>query len=200
MTQAAPAPHLAFFTPFRDPDSPAATWYGINTMTVSDRQLRDAGADVLTKSVWDRLVELEDVLGFEEIDPEETRGGAVVAVVRQSGTATEAALNDGRPVVDVHRAFTSGAPAINVDGMLAGTVGADAFAAAFLASTGAPAEAARQALAAADKALRPVRWRNWGTEYGFFRAPEAVRAGMARTPKFAWQGFVTDWTRLRAWR
>ena len=43
-------------------------------------------------------------------------------VVRDSGVATEALLDNGSPVVEVHRSFSSGAPAINVDGMLSATV------------------------------------------------------------------------------
>ena len=199
MTFGPPAPHLAFFTPFADPDSPEATWYGINTMTLSAAELDAAGGPAaVTTAVWDRLVELEAQLGFAEIDPGETRGEAVVPVVRDRAVATEALLDNGSPVIDVHRAFSSGAPAINVDGMLAATVGADAFAAAFAGQASAvpPPVAARAALAAADKALRPVRWRNQATEWLFFQAPEAVRAVAARNTRLGWKGFVLDWAHL----
>jgi hypothetical protein len=199
MTFGPPAPHLAFFTPFRDPDTPDATWYGINTMTLSATELDAAGgAAAVTTAVWDRLVELEGQLGFAEIDPGETRGEAVVPVVRDRAVATEALLDNGSPVVDVHRAFGSGAPAINVDGMLAAAVGADAFAAAFAGQdpTTPPAAAARATLAAADKALAPVRWRNLATEWLFFRAPEGVRAAAARNTRLGWKGFVLDWAHL----
>jgi hypothetical protein len=199
MTFGPPAPHLAFFTPFRDPDTPDATWYGINTMTLSGAELDAAGGPAaVTAAVWDRLVELEAELGFAEIDPGDTRGEAVVPVVRDSAVATDALLDNGSPVVDVHRAFSSGAPAINVDGMLAAVVGADAFAASFAgqpASTPPPV-AARAALAAADRALRPVRWRNHATEWLFFQAPEAVRAAAARNSRLGWKGFVVDWAHL----
>ena len=195
-----PAPHLAFFTPFRDPDTPEATWYGINTMTLPAARLEAEGPAAVTAAVWDRLVELEAQLGFAELDPDETRADAVVPVVRDTGLATERALGTGPPVVDVHRSFTSGAPAINVDGMLAAVVGADAFAAAFTAGNGGsgPASAARAALTAADRALRPVRWRNLGTEWLFFQAPEAVRAAAARNPYLGWKAFVLDWAHLAA--
>ena len=192
MTFGPPAPHLAFFTPFRDADTPEATWYGINTMTVPAARLEADGPAVVTAAVWDRLVELESGLGFAELDPGETRGEAVVPVVRGTGVATERALGSDPPVVDVHRSFTSGAPAINVDGMLAAVVGA--FAAADGAS--APPAAARAALAAADRALRPVRWRNLATEWLFFQAPEAVRAAAARNPYLGWKAFVLDWAHL----
>jgi len=200
MTFGPPAPHLAFFTPFRDPDTPDATWYGINTMTLSAAELEAAGGPAaVTTAVWDRLVELEVQLGFAELDPGETRGEAVVPVVRDKAVATEALLDNGSPVVDVHRAFTSGAPAINVDGMLAAVVGADAFAASFAggASSAPPPVAARAALAAADKALAPVRWRNLATEWLFFQAPEAVRAVAARNTRLGWKAFVLDWANLR---
>jgi hypothetical protein len=131
MTFGPPAPHLAFFTPFRDPDTPDATWYGINTLTLSAAELDAAGGPAaVTTAVWDRLVELEEQLGFVELDPGETRGEAVVPVVRDRAAATEALLDNGSAVVDVHRALSSGAPAINVDGMLA-AAGAEAFAASF---------------------------------------------------------------------
>ena len=198
MTFGAPAPHLAFFTPFRDADSPQATWYGINTMSVSARQLDDAGAPAVTKAVWDRLVELEEAMGFAEVDPAETRAEAVVPVVRDRGTVTEARLDNSSPVVDVQRAITSGAPAINVDGMLGAAAGADAFACAFLASPHPPVAAAQAALAVADRALAPVRWRNWAIEWAFFRAPEPLRAVSARLPRPVWRGFVADWTHLRS--
>jgi hypothetical protein len=58
----------------------------------------------------------------------------VVPVVTEGARGLRARLDDGLPVVDVSRGFGSGAPAINVDGMLAGARGAEAFAEAFLAS------------------------------------------------------------------
>jgi hypothetical protein len=198
MTFGPPAPHLAFFTPFRDPDTPEATWYGINTMTLTAAQLDAAGPAAVTTAVWDRLVELETHLGFAELDPAATRGEAVVPVVRAKAVATQAALENGTPVVDVHRSFSSGAPAINVDGMLAAVVGADAVAAAFSAAGGPPPAAARAALAAADKALQPVRWRNQAIEWLFFQAPEAVRAASAYNTRLGWKAFIFDWARLRS--
>src|SRR5581483_8385257 len=199
MTFGPPAPQLAFFTPFRDSDTPDATWYGINTLTLSAADLDAAGGPAaVTTAVWDRLVELEAGLGFAEIDPGETRGEAVVPVVRDTGRVTEAGLDNGSPGADVHRSIGSGAPAINVDGMLAAAVGADAFATAFAAAGpgAAPPAAARAALAAADTALRPVRWRNQATEWLFFQAPEAVRAAAARNTRLGWKGFVFDWMHL----
>jgi hypothetical protein len=199
MTFGPPAPHLAFFTPFRDVDTPEATWYGINTMTLAAAELEAAGGpEAVTQKVWKRLEELEAALGFAEIDPDETRGGAVVPVVRDKGTVTQLRLDDRNPVVDVHRSFTSGAPAINVDGMLAATVGADTFASAFCRSAASPTDAAREALVAADRALGPVRWRNWATEWLFFRAPEEVRSTAAHAPYPMWKAFVTDFARLRS--
>jgi hypothetical protein len=56
----------------------------------------------------------------------------------------------------------------------------------------------RAALAAADKALQPVRWRNWATELSFFRGPEAARAANARMPGPLWRSFVLDWNHLRS--
>ena len=82
--------------------------------------------------------------------------------------------------------------------MLAAAVGADAFAASFAAqpASAPPPAAARAALAAADKALATVRWRNRATEWLFFQAPEAVRAAAARNTRLGWKGFVLDWANL----
>lgn len=196
MTAGSPRPHLAFFTPFADPDSPAADWYVINTTLVRASELAEAGRDAVVAATRDRMRELESVYGFEEIDPSETLGEALVPVESETGAALQKRLEDGSPVVDVHRAFTSGAPAINVDGMLAAAVGADVFADAFLLTGGPPLDAARSALAVTDRSLLGIRTRNRLTQFTFFLAPEANRALTARLPQRAWQLFVDDWVRL----
>jgi hypothetical protein len=196
MTGGSPRPHLAFFTPFRDPDSPAADWYVINTTLVRASELAEAGRDAVVAATRDRMRELESVYGFDEIDPSETLGEALVPVESETGAALQKRLEDGSPVIDVHRAFTSGAPAINVDGMLAAAVGADVFADAFLLAGGSPLDAARSALAVADRSLLGIRTRNRLTQFTFFLAPEANRALTARLPQRAWQLFVDDWVRL----
>jgi hypothetical protein len=196
MTAGQPRPHLAFFTPFGDPDTPEADWYVINTTLVRSDELRDVGRDNLVAATRDRMRELEAHYGFDEIDPDETLGEALVPVESESGAALQARLEDGSPIVDVHRAFTSGAPAINVDGMLAAAVGAEVFADAFLLADGPPLDAARAALAVADRSLLGIRVRNRLTQFTFFLAPEANRALTARLPRRAWQMFVDDWVRL----
>jgi hypothetical protein len=196
MTAGRPRPHLAFFTPFADPDTPDADWYVINTTLVRAGDLAGIGRDQLVAATRDRMRELEAHYGFDEIDPDETLGEALVPVESEGGAALQARLEDGSPVVDAHRAFTSGAPAINVDGMLAAAVGADVFADAFLLAGGAPMDAARSALAVADRSLLGVRTRNRLTQFTFFLAPEANRALTARLPRRAWQMFVDDWVRL----
>jgi hypothetical protein len=187
------APHLSFVTPFRDADSPDASWYGINAITVSDRQLRRIGRDALVSEVSDRLLELESAYGLREVDPEHTRATAVVPIIRQSGQHGELAMNDGSPVVDVHRSFTSGASAIAADGMLAATVGADTFADAFLEAGGScPATAARAALGAADRALRGIRARNVALEMLYFRQPLPPRRALAAVPTRLLRTFLED--------
>jgi hypothetical protein len=196
MTAGTPRPHLAFFTPFADPDSPEATWYVINTTLVKAGDLDSSGRDSVLAATRDRMRELEDFYGFDEIDPDETVGEALVPVESESGAALQRRLEDGSPVIDVHRAFTSGAPAINVDGMLAAAVGADSFADAFLLAGGSPVDAARTALAVTDRSLLGIRTRNRLTQFTFFLAPEANRALTARLPRRVWQMFVDDWVRL----
>lgn len=192
------APHLAFFTPFIDPQTPGATWYGINTMSVSGDQLQQHGADNLKEAVSQRLLDLEAELGTREIDPKATRAAAVVPVVRDDGRQTEKQLDDGTPVVDAHRSFTSGAPAINVDGMLAAAVGADSFATAFLGATGDPALAARSALAVSDRALRGIRRRNIIAETANFRGPDAARLALRYLPKRLAANYLDNFSRLGA--
>lgn len=158
-----PAPYLAAFAPFADPHTPDAAWYGATTMAISRVQLDEVGAEELLRRAAERLAAYEHGAGLREVDPDTTRAAAIVPVVRDSARRTDALLRDGRPIIDVHRAFSPGAPAINVDGMLASVIGADAFATAFLdAQTGAtdPVAAARSALSRADRAMRPVRARN----------------------------------------
>lgn len=197
----APAPHLAFFTPFGDPQIPDASWYGINTMVVSARQVATYGKEQLIQRVSDRLLDYERALGLVEVDPDGTRAGALTPVVRDTAVATEEQLADGSPVVTVHRAFSSGAPAINVDGMLASVVGSDALATAYLAATGTgqdPASAARGALAAADAALTPIRRRNVLTETVFFRAPRRVRTLVPSLPDPVFRAYGADFAGLAA--
>ncbi|MEW6476862.1 MAG: hypothetical protein AB1679_31785 [Actinomycetota bacterium] len=196
MTRGRPRPHLAFFTPFADPDTPDANWYVINTTLVRAGDLAEVSRDRLVADTRDRMRELEAHYGFDEIDPEETLGEALVPVESESGATLQGRLEDGSPVVDVHRAFTSGAPAINVDGMLAAAVGADVFADAFLLADGSAPAAARSALAVADRSLLGIRTRNRLTQFSFFLGPEANRALTARLPRRAWQLFVDDWVRL----
>jgi len=196
MTAGHPRPHLAFFTPFTDPDTPEADWYVINTTLVRTRDFTEISREAVVAATRDRMRELESHYGFDEIDPDETLGEALVPVEPSGGAALQAKLEDGSPVIDVHRAFTSGAPAINVDGMLAAAVGADVFADAFLLKDGPPLDAARAALAVADRSLLGIRTRNRLTQFTFFLAPEANRALTARLPRRAWQMFVDDWVRL----
>jgi hypothetical protein len=97
----------------------------------------------------------------------------------------------------VSRAFSSGAPAINVDGMLAGVVGAEAFAAAFLSSSAPPHAAAVAALGASDAALHKVRWRNRATAWFFFTSPTWFRHLVHRlAPKAVIGVFTEDFANL----
>jgi hypothetical protein len=186
-----PLGHLAFYTPFADGHTPEATWYGINTLVApaADRATLDA--------VRAQLFAMGDALGLAPVGGDAARGEAVVPVVRDPGALTQMRLDDGQPIVDVSRAFTSGAPAINVDGMLAGARGAEAFAAAFLASPEPPLAAATRALDASDAALAPLRARNRASEWFFFSAPERFRrAALAMTGPRVARVFTEDFADL----
>lgn len=136
-------------------------------------------------------------LGLEIVGGDAARGEVVMPVVEDTGGQSQARLDDGRPIFDANPAFASGAPAINVDGMLAGTLGASAFAAAFRAAPEPLALAAARALDAADTALAPVRWRNRATERFFFDAPDGLRrAVLAAVPSIAARVFTEDFADL----
>lgn len=171
---------LAFFTPFVDADTPEATWYGIDTAVVPTARIA-AEKEALLASVGDTLDRLAHDLGLEPID-----GGARATAVVPVGDPTPP--DDGVPVIDVHRAFTSGAPAINVDGMLAGAAGAEAFADAW----------GSDASGAAEAVLRPIRKRNRDNEWLFFESPRVAPGVLSRLLGPVRDRVLADWADLGA--
>ena len=135
----------SLFTPFYDSASPRADWYGINVRLVAAADLERERDLASARAGLDRLAER---LGLVAHDPDETLGAVVIPVAH------------GRPApsrpgtFEATRAFSSGAPAIYADGMLAAATGARAFAAALR-------EGPRCAETAVARSLRGIRFRNW---------------------------------------
>jgi len=172
--------HVAFFSPFYDALSPQAPWYGVNTRIVS----ADAGFDRERElqSLVNGFERLAAALGLELHEPAETLGSAIMPV-------TEGPPPQSQPgTFEAGRAFSSGAQAIYVDGMLAAATGAHAFADALNSGALDPE-------VAVARALRGIRFRNWVMQEIMTRPFEPV-ARLLRT--FPWPigcWFGIDWLR-----
>jgi hypothetical protein len=192
MTAGDASTQLAFFTPYFDPDSPTATWYGINTAIVDKSGA--AGQEEAITRVRERLWGLADVLGFEMVDADRTCGSGVVPF--EGGRANPPVRQHGRDdIIDAGSMFGPGAPAMNVDGMLAAVRGINAFAGAIHAGGSTQTRAGRAARAA-RRALRPLRFRNAGSRFSFLGGPEPSRAAMTMAPEWLWRLVVRDWSRV----
>jgi len=181
-------PQLGFVTPFWDPCSPAASWYGINTAVIDAATLSAIGERALIEDVAGGLARCAEAVGLEPVDAEATTGRACVPVVAQFDAGVGFAL---------HRAFSPGAPAVNVDGMLAQAVGATCLARALEgAVAGSLRGAALRGLRDARRALRPLRRWNRVMVWQYFRAPDWVRRVSAATSRPAMPRLVRAWSAL----
>lgn len=191
----APA-HLAFFTPFSDPDTADADWYGINTLVVDDDLLASGGRESLAADLRARLERSARALGFSVVDPDATFGAAIMPVRRPSIDHARASIDRARHVVATHPTFSPGAVAINVDGMLAESIGATALARRMI-GTGNVLDRARAGLMDAYDALAPVRDANRALERAFFELPPTLVYGIQRAlPRSGWRALVARWAEL----
>lgn len=174
-----PLQHMALFTPFADPDSPEAGWYGINTSAFTDETLEAHGRQRVLADLHAVMLEMANQLNLEPVDPEETLGQAVFPADRAFQTPVQ---TTPIPVVHAGARFSPGVPAINTDGMLAAAVGASAFARDLARWPGSatPLREVSEALRASDRALGGIRARNEGNEWFFFDAPDAARTWAMR--------------------
>jgi hypothetical protein len=183
---------LGFVTPFADPATPDATHYVIHTAiaraerakTERDRMLADVEAQM-----WKIARELD----LDPIEPDATLGRAFVPVTERFAPTPSV---DAR-VFNLHQAFSSGAPAVNVDGMLAQAVGALAFAGAFV-EAGASPRCVPIALRRASRALREIRALNRFNTYSFLEMPRAIADVQARLLAPRMGKLVRDWAQLGA--
>jgi hypothetical protein len=158
--------HLGFITPFFDPATPEATHYVINT-TVTTNPTPELRAEV--ERVLSLMVK---AYGMTPIEPEATLASAVVPVVE---TFVPVPSSDPR-IVNLYDAFSPGAPAVNVDGMLSQAWGAVAFADHLDAGVEA-------ALTRVSKYLKEIRFWNRNNTTLFFDASLFSR----RAQLFLWK-------------
>jgi hypothetical protein len=137
--------HLAFFTPFHDDLSPAASWYGIDTQIVAAAHA--AGPEPAVRT----LDALARALGLALHDAPETLAQAAIPIDERFDDL-------GAPgAISTSPLLSSGAAAIYVDGMLAQAAGARALAAAILRGDPEPRAAVGPALAGIRARNRAVQ-------------------------------------------
>jgi hypothetical protein len=189
--------HLAFFTPFSDPDTPAADHYGINTLVVGADRI--SKKDAIARELRARLEASSRALGLTPVDPDETFGAAMMPVVRATIDHVHASADRRRRIVATHPAFSPGAVAINVDGMLAESIGATALALHVGGFDGDLFEIARDGLVRAYRALASVRADNVTLERAYFSLPAGAMRTLQRVvPQIAWRALVRRWADLGA--
>lgn len=168
--------------PFYDELSPHAPWYGVNTRIVSVNAGDEFDRERELQSLVNGFERLAEALGLELHEPAETLGSAVMPV-------TEGPPPHSRPgTFEASRAFSSGAQAIYVDGMLAAATGARAFADAL-------GNGARNPEAAVARALRGIRFRNWVMQEIMTRPFEQMTRVLRTFPWLAGRWFGIDWLR-----
>ena len=137
---------VGYFTPFRDPASPQATWYGIIARVVDTAARVDKDSELSTMT--DELYGIGAALGLEPHDPEETLGRAMVPAspVRAPGPSAPGTL-------ELKRAYSVGAPCYYADGMISAGLGGLLAAEAVIRGDD-PDRAIRHA-------TRALRWHNY---------------------------------------
>lgn len=161
-------PQLGFVTPFWDSVNRSANAYAINTTVITDATLQTRGKDAVLADVRAGLARCVTALGANAIDPDETTGAAVVPVVEDFAATLEGGL------LELYAALSPGAPAINVDGMLAQSLGVAALVGALGEELG-DEQSWLAVCPAIARALAPLRRLNKFTAWNYFSAPAFVR-------------------------
>ena len=107
---------VGYFTPFSDPLSPDATWYGINARAVRLNRPVDKEAELA--ALVEELEGWGEMMGLQPVDPEETLGKAFVPA--PPPRAPKASLPG---TLELRRACTPFIAAYYADGMTGGTLG-----------------------------------------------------------------------------
>lgn len=107
---------VGYFTPFADPLSPDATWYGIMVRPLRADAVGDkaAGIDILA----DEVAGIGEALGLEPVDREVTQYGGMIPAP-PFGRRPRSAPG----TLELRRHCTPGAVAYYADGMIGGAVG-----------------------------------------------------------------------------
>lgn len=180
---------LGFVTPFWDSANPEANAYAINTMVIDDAAVQRLGRDAVLADVQEGLARCVAALGARSLDPEQTTGSALVPVVEDFTATREGGL------VELYAALSSGAPAINVDGMLAQSLGIAALCRALPHDLGDEAKWVT-ATAEVERALTSVRRWNRFTAWNYFSAPWLLRELNRRSLSIVGRRVVRDWAEL----
>jgi hypothetical protein len=137
---------VGYFTPFSDPLSTEATWYGINARAVDLKKPVDKEREFGV--LLEELAGCAEMMGLIPVDPEETTGKAFVPA--PPVTAPKSSLPG---TLELRRACTPWIAAYYADGMTGGTVGSLVAAEAVLRGV--------DPYPAVAKALRRYRVWNW---------------------------------------
>lgn len=171
--------HVSFFTPFYDPLSPRASWYGFIGRIVDSADDPSARLAATT----DKLDRLAAALGLELHDPAQTLGAAQLPIRRASPL-----FGDG--VLDAYHGLESGAPGVAADGMLAMALGAMALGEALLRGDPLPERDVA-------RALSRLRRDNRLTQQMLTRLPVGLVAALARfAPALIARQFAPGWLAL----
>jgi hypothetical protein len=137
---------VGYFTPFADPLSPEAAFYGIVTCVLPVKKPFSQEEEIAT--LTDELFGLADVMGLEPVDPDQTLGTACVL-----GGLHTAPPRAHSGTLELKALYTAGPPAYYADGIVSCAVGGLVAAEAILAGKDPHKEV--------TKAIRPYRWYSW---------------------------------------
>jgi hypothetical protein len=177
-------PHQLFFAPFSDPDTPAADAYVFNGKALSEQEIaRCGGGAVVLEDIRTAALAWSKACGFEPVALDASSSAAIIPYNNDTGVALHKTLDPAIPLIDINKAFSSGAPGVALDGMLCQSRAAHAFVDAFVRALPATTAlaAARNSLVAADAAIAPVRRLNRVNVWLPYRAPRVLRRALLAT-------------------
>lgn len=136
---------VGYYTPFADPLSPSATYYGIMARIIPAKRPFDKEKEIAI--LTEELLAVGDKCGLEPVDPAETLGTAAIP----SGLYRSPAPSKAG-TLELKQLYCAGPPAYYADGILSCAIGGLTAAEAILAGKD-PRQAVR-------KAIKPYRWYN----------------------------------------
>lgn len=136
---------VGYFTPFADPLSPTATYYGIMARIIPTKRKFDKEKELAI--LKDEVLAMGDKFGLEPVDPEETLGMAAIPSGLYSAPPPAKA-----GTLELKQLYCVGAPAYYADGILSCALGGLTAAEALIEG--------RDPCKAVRKAIKPYRWYN----------------------------------------